>query len=93
MINLLKFSTFLYSLDKNVDAIDNKHTGTFNNIVFYKNDREDIAILQPVEQKKNPIIGMFAISRIGDSKVKLSTRKAIPPFCIAVSREMAIIYR
>ena len=61
--------------------------------VFLDYHEEDFLHLLPVEQKKNPIIGMFAMSRIGDSKVKLSTKKAIPPFCIAVSREIAIIYR
>ena len=59
----------------------------------FDDHEEDFLHLLPVEQKKNPIIGMFAMSRIGDSKVKLSTKKAIPPFCIAVSREIAIIYR
>ena len=36
-------------------------------------------------------MGMLAMSLIGDSKVRLRTTKAMPPFWIAVSREMATI--
>ena len=44
-----------------------------------------------MEQKKNAIMGMFAMSLMGDSKVRPSTTKAMPPFWMAVSREMATI--
>ena len=50
-----------------------------------------IKIILPVEQKKKPIIGILAMSLIGDSKVKLRMMKAMPPFWNAVSREIAII--
>ena len=34
---------------------------------------------------------MTPISLYGEGKVMLSTMKAIPPFCMAVSKEMAMI--
>ena len=47
--------------------------------------------LLPVAQKKKAMIGMTAMSLMGDTKVSVMTVKAMPPFCMAVSRDMAII--
>ena len=52
-----------------------------------------VELVVPVEQKKNASIGMTPISLYGEGKVMLSTMKAIPPFCMAVSREMAMIWQ
>ena len=44
----------------------------------------------PVEQKKKLRMGRMPMSLYGEEKDMFSTMKAIPPFCMAVSRAMAI---
>ena len=45
----------------------------------------------PVAQKRKARMGMTLMSLTGESNVRVSTVKAIPAFCMAVSREMAMI--
>ena len=48
-------------------------------------------MMGPVEQKKKLMTGMMPMSLYGEGKVMFNTIKEIPPFCIAVSRDMAMI--
>ena len=50
-------------------------------------------IIGPVEQKKKLMTGKMPMSQYGEGKVMFITIRVIPPFCMAVSNEIAMIWK
>ena len=88
MINFLKLVASENLHDDCIDTVDNKEDNTLKRIWRCSHN----LFIIPVEQRRNPKIGMLAISLIGEGKVRPNTTKAIPAFWMAVSREMAMIW-
>ena len=48
-------------------------------------------MMGPVEKKKKLMTGRVPMSLYGEGKVILMTIRVMPPFCMAVSKDIAII--